>query len=490
MINLIGNELKKIFKKKTIYILLIIIVGYIILSNVILRITDTGYQNHYYYEGDIEYIESYLKELDPNNPAEYPDFASFKRQLETLNLIKKYGNNSWQAYIINSKLSGYLDTLIDYEYAKGVTETAYKEAKSAYDQALEKLETDDWKYFATQTIAQDKLALEEQKALLEEAQSQELIDYETISSIKRYIANIETDILTEEWRLEKNISYAPSFLNSAIQQFYSSQTSLNEYLDRNIDELEADELSYYQDTLQNASLNRYYIENNISLDSNSRDVFINLFSNYELFILMVGIVMAGSIVSEEFNKGTIKLLLVKPYNRIKILLAKFIVCLIILVLTIAFIYVFQLLAGGIINGFDGMLIDAIVFNFDTNKVETMNLFVYVGLTGICKLPMYILLTALAFTCSTVFTNTALAVSVPFLGYIASSIINQFALLYDIKQVIYFVTPNWDLNCYLFGGTPLFDGLTAPFSIVICAIYLVLMLTLDCIVFKKRDIKNI
>ncbi len=162
----------------------------------------------------------------------------------------------------------------------------------------------------------------------------------------------------------------------------------------------------------------------------------------------------------------------------------------ILILTIAFIYVFQFLAGGVINGFDGMTIPAIVYNFDTSTVETMNLFAYVALIGICKLPMYILLTTLAFTCSTLFTNTALAVSIPFLGYIGANIINQLALLYNIKQVIYFVTPNWDLSCYLFGGSPLFKELTPIFSIVVCVIYLIIMLVLNCIVFKKRDIKNI
>ena len=485
MINLIGNEFKKVFKKKTIYILLVIIIGYILLSNIIIKLTDEGYRYNYYYEGDIEYYESYLSDSDPNNPSEYPYFAEYKRQVEVLNLTKAYGNNSWQAYVINTKLPAYIDTLIEHEYSKGVTEEAYNEAKAAYDTALEKLEAGDWKYFAEQEIAYTNRAIEEQEELLKTA-----IDQETINSIKQTIANLEVNKQTEEWRLEKNISYAPSFLNSAIQDFYVSQTALNGYLNRNIEDLEAEELSYYQDNLQNSSLNRYYIENNISLDSNSRDLFINLFGNYELFILLVGIVIAGSIVSEEFNRGTIKLLLVKPYSRIKILFSKFIVCLIILALTIAFIYVFQVLAGGIINGFDGMTTDAIVFNFDTNKVETINLFAYVGLTGLCKLPMYILLTALAFTCSTLFTNTALAVSVPFLGYIASSLINQFALIYDIKQIIYFVTPNWDLNCYLFGGTPLFDGLSLPFSIVICVIYLVIMLTLDCIVFKKRDIKNV
>ena len=204
----------------------------------------------------------------------------------------------------------------------------------------------------------------------------------------------------------------------------------------------------------------------------------------------MGIVIAGSIVSEEFNRGTIKLLLVKPYSRIKILLSKFIVCMIILVLTISFIYAFQLVVGGIVNGFDGLSTPAIVYNFDTNKVETMNLLAYVALVGLCKLPMYILLVALAFACSTIFANTALAVAVPFLGYIASSLINQFALYYNIKQIIYFVTPNWDLSYYLFGGTPLFKELTLPFSIAICLIYLIIMLVISCVVFKKRDIKNI
>ena len=162
----------------------------------------------------------------------------------------------------------------------------------------------------------------------------------------------------------------------------------------------------------------------------------------------------------------------------------------ILVLSIVFIAGCQLIFGGIINGFDSLSTPAIFYNFNTNRVETTNLFAYVALIGICKLPIYILLSTLAFACSTLFASTAIAVAIPFLGYIASSLINQFALAYNIKQIIYFVTPNWDLSYYLFGGSPLFKGLTMPFSIAICAIYLVIMIVVSCIVFKKRDIKNI
>ncbi len=484
MINLIGNELTKVFKKKTIYILLIIIVGYILLTNIIIKLTDTGYHYNYYYN-DLDFYETYVSDLDPNNPAELPYFTEYTRQIQTLKLTEKYGNDSWQAYVINTKLTGYIDTMIQYEYSDGISEADYNNAKQLYEEALEKLDSGDWKFFANKEIEYTNNKIKEQEAMLEGVK-----DEASINSIKQTIANLEVNKQTEEWRLEKNISYAPSFLNEAIQDYYINQTSLNNYIGQDISKLNSDELPIYRSYLEQANLNKYYIENNLSLDSNSRNIFLSLFQNYELFILLVGIVIAGSIVSEEFNRGTIKLLLVKPYTRIKILLSKFIVCLIILVVTIAFVYVFQLLAGGIINGFNGMTYDAIVFNFDTNSVESINIFAYVGLIGLCKLPIYILLTTLAFTCSTLFTNTAIAVSVPFLGYIASSLINQFALYYNIKQIIYFVTPNWDLTTYLFGGIPLFEGLTAPFSIIICLIYLIIMLALDLVVFKKRDIKNI
>lgn len=485
MINLIGNELKKVFKKKTIYILLIIIVGYILLANIMIKATDTGYQNYYYYEGDLEYYKGYLAMLDSNSEADKSEYINVQAQIERLELTKKYGNNSWQAYVINNVIPSDIETIVAHEYSDEITEEAYNVAKANYDTALSKMDEGDWKYFVNQDLEEINASLEVQYQLKDVTQ-----DSQTLASINDTIYDLELQKQIAEWRLEKDISYAPSFFNSALNQYYNAVLNLQSYNSKNIDDLSADELQYYQNALEDFNLNKYYIENNISIDSNSRDIFINLFGNYELFILIVGIVIAGSIVSEEFNRGTIKLLLVKPYNRIKILLAKFIVCILVLLITITCIYAFQLVVGGIINGFDGLSIPAIVYNFDTNKVETINLLAYVALIGLCKLPIYILLTTLAFACSTIFTNTALAVAVPFLGYIGSSIINQLALMYNFNQIIYFVTPNWDLSYYLFGGAPLFKGTTAPFSIAICLIYLAVMLVVSCVVFKKRDIKNI
>ena len=481
MIKLIGNELKKIFKKKTIYILLIITFGYILLSNIMIKATDNGYSRYYYYEGDLEIYEEMMSELDLEDPLERAQYIDIKNDIELGKLTKKYGNDSWQAYVINNMLTPYLHTILSYEYSDEVSEEEYNEAKKYYDDAIQKMDADDWRYFVNEDLEQINNSLEEQYKLKETETNEQVL-----ASIESTIYDLEIQKQVDEWRLEKDISYAPSFLNEALETYYGAQTALKDAQNGNYPQ----EIEQYNSLLEQANLNKYYIDNNLSLDSNNREIFLNLFSQYELFILIIGIVIAGSIVSEEFNRGTIKLLLVKPYTRVKILLAKFIAVMIVLVISIVFIAVCQVVIGTLVFGFEGLTIPAIVYNFNTNTVETINIFAYVALIGICKLPIYVLLTTLAFTCSTLFTNTALAVSIPFLGYIAAPLLNQLAIAYKIKAITYFVTPNWDLSTYLFGGTPMFQGLTMPFSIAICAIYLAIMLILSCVVFKKRDIKNI
>ena len=484
MINLIRNEFAKVFKKKTIYILLFITIGYIILSNIIIKASNND--NYTYYYDDVKYFESQLAELDPKKSSDLSMYIDTKVNLEISKLINEYGTNSWQSYIINTVLPSYINTMISHEYTDEITKEAYNEAKQAYDTAIQKLNSDDWKYFANKDLKEINKSLEEQYDLKKNTN-----DTQTLASINETIANLEVKKQVNEWRLEKNINYAPSFLNDSLDNYLGTKSHLISYEGVDLSRLSGDELQDYKNSLKKSNLSKYYIENNISLVSgDNRDILLSLYNQYELFILIIGIVIAGSIVSDEFSKGTIKLLLVKPYNRIKILMSKFIVCICILVLSIGIIGISQLIFGGIIQGFDSLSIPAIYYNFDTNQVETMNIFSYICLTGLCKLPMYILLTTLAFACSTLFTNTALAVSLPFLGYIATPFINLLSSAYNIKQIVYFVTPNWDLTQYLFGGSPMFSTMSLPFSIIVCLIYLAIMLVLSSVIFKKRDIKNI
>lgn len=207
-------------------------------------------------------------------------------------------------------------------------------------------------------------------------------------------------------------------------------------------------------------------------------------------MLAVIIMVAATIVSEEFNKGTIKLLLVKPYSRTKILLAKFLTTVIMTVFIISITILMQVLIGGILFGFDSLSLPVIEYNFNTNSIQSMNIFAYLGIQTLAQLPMIILLSTLAFVISTIFSNSALAIIISLLGYMANSVINQLAIMYNLGFMKYFVTMNWDLSQYLFGGLPYMEGMTFIGSILINIVYFLILIIPTILIFKKRNIKNI
>ena len=200
--------------------------------------------------------------------------------------------------------------------------------------------------------------------------------------------------------------------------------------------------------------------------------------------------IAGTIVSEEFNKGTIKLLLVKPYTRNKILLSKFITTLIMIVFVIIVTIIMQILIGGVLFGFDSLGMPVVEYNFNTNSLQEINIFVYLIIQTLTQLPMIILLAVLAFAISTIFSNSALAITISLLGYMSTAIINQLVMAYNLGFMKYFVTMNWDLSMYLFGGLPLMEGMNMTMSIIICIAYFLIMMIPTFVIFKKRNIKNI
>ena len=207
-------------------------------------------------------------------------------------------------------------------------------------------------------------------------------------------------------------------------------------------------------------------------------------------MIVVVVMIAGTIVSEEFNKGTIKLLLVKPYTRNKILLSKAITTFIMINFIIVITLIMQILIGGIIFGFDSLSEPVVAYNFNTNTMEEMNIFTSLGVQTLTQLPMIVLLAALAFAISTIFTNSTLAITISLLGFMSASIINQLAIGYDLQFMKYFVTMNWDLSMYLHGALPYMEGMNMTMSIIICVVYFLIMMIPTFMVFKKRNIKNI
>lgn len=483
MSKLIKNELIKIFSKKSMIVIGVIILVIIIGFNVLNKVSQ-NMSNSYsaYSEGYIQYLDEELANLDPNKPSDINKYVETKSQKDLATLAKDYKETSWQAEVIGTVISPIIEEMNNYEYIDKNNE-ALTTSKAQYDEMLTALKNNDWKYFANKELESINTQIEELNALI--SQDSENDD------LKIQLKSLELQKEVVNLRLDKNINYGSDNYKSIAVQNY--RMYMGNYIQssqgKNLTDDEKSEINGY---LENANLYKYDLYNDTEYQNTATAnyTFQNSIGTYIAIIVMVVVIVAGVSISEEFNKGTVKLLLVRPYSRTKILISKLIAVFITMLITTVAILLLQFIIGGIVYGFGTYMMNVVQFDFTTNSIITLNIFAYLGLIFICKLPIFILIGTLAFALSTLFLNSPLAVALPILGYMGSDMINMIAISYKWDWVKYFVTPNWDLSQYLFGGTPMFSGTSIEFSITIFAIYFAIMLVASIVSFKKRNIKNV
>lgn len=483
MSKLIKNELIKIFSKKSMIVIGVIILAIVIGFNVLNKISQ-NMSNSYqaYSDGYIQYLDEELSNLDPNKPSDINKYVETKSQKDVAILAKDYKETSWQADVIGTVISPIIEEMNNYEYVDKNND-AFTNSKAKYDEMLTALKNEDWKYFANKELENINIQIEDLNTLI--AQDSENED------LKTQLKSLELQKEVANLRLDKNINYGSDNYKSIAVQNY--RMYMGNYIQssqgKNLTDDEKSEINGY---LENANLYKYDLYNDTEYQNTATAnyTFQNAIGTYIAIIVMVVVIVAGVSISEEFNKGTVKLLLVRPYSRTKILISKLIAVFITMLITTIAIFILQFIIGGIVYGFGTYMMNVVQFDFTTNSIVTLNIFAYLGLIFICKLPIFILIGTLAFALSTLFLNSPLAVALPILGYMGSDVINMIALSYKWDWIKYFVTPNWDLSQYLFGGTPMFSGISIEFSITICAIYFVIMLAASIVSFKKRNIKNV
>ena len=487
MNNLIKNELTKIFKKKTIYITMLLIFLMIVFINCMNKYSNSStYSAYMYSESYIESLKDELSNLNPEKPSDVTLYINLKSELDLSNLMEKYKDSDWKLSIINDRISPYITEINTYTYGADKSEEQARKATKEMENIIAKLDENDWKYFANEDLQNANSTIEELNN--QKAQTQ---DTEIIKGLNNEIENAKVEKEIAEYRLEKNIPYGVDYLNIALTRYQTSSETLISY-DLDNKELDFEEQKEYNNALTTKEESRYIIETGTDINKSDslKGSLQYFYSQYGVFIIVVIIMIAGTIVSEEFNKGTIKLLLVKPYTRNQILLSKFLTVLIISAFVIVSTILMQILVGGILFGFGSIFEPVVVYNLSANAIQEINIFAYLGIQTLTQLPIIILLATLAFAISTIFSNSALAITISLLGYMGASIINQLAIAYNLTFMKYFVTMNWDLSQYLFGGLPYMEGMNLITSIIICVVYLLIMLIPTFIIFKKRNIKNI
>lgn len=467
MNSLIKNEIIKIFKKKSIYVMLIVTLAFTILTNIIYKYI-YNLDGNYFSEGYLKVLEEEQKNLDPNNPEEEGIYISNQTEIDLFELAKQYDKDSWQHAIIIDKGRDYISNL-NYEKYRNHDEEELEKVQAQYNEFIKRLNEGNWRKFAEEELENVK-------------KNAELIGNDDMMSI---------EVEKAQMRLDYNIEYGDNYKNEALSRYASNKSQVINY-EQNSENKRYSEQKFYQEAKEEMEKALYVIKNDKDIlnTSNLRGTLLNMFSSYELFIIITVVLIAGAIVSEEFNKGTIKLLLVRPYSRAKILLAKFIVVLLTIVFIMFAVAIMQFVVGGLFFGFDSLNIPVVEYNHNTGSIVEMSLTKGILLNALGRLPIYILIGTLAFAVSTIFTSTAVAITISILGYMASSIINQLAFSFDIAWLKYFITPNWDLSQFFYGRLPNMQGTSLTFAIILCAIYFLIMIIPSFMTFKKKNIKNI
>ena len=487
MSSLVKNELIKIFKKKTIYITMGVIFLLLIFMNCMFKYANNGNTINYYLysENYVQSLKSELETLNPDKPSDVTTYINILSDIQLSEIMEQHKDAEWKLAIINERIAPYISERNTYQYGAENNEEQVEIINQEIDELLAKLDENDWKYFAREDLAQAEQQIEELNRQKEQTE-----DTAVIKNIDSQIQTAKTEKEIAEYRINKEIPYGNDYLNRAISNLQMANSNLASF--ENTDELTYQEKLEYNSYLEVQAESRYILDtgNDINNSDSLKGILQNFYSQFGIFLIVVVVMIAGTIVSEEFNKGTIKLLLVKPYTRNKILMSKAITTLIMIIFVIVVTLIMEILIGGVIFGFDSLSEPVVAYNFNTNTIQEMNIFANLGLQTLTQLPMIILLATLAFAISTIFSNSTLAITISLLGYMSSSIINQLAIGYDLQFLKYFVTMNWDLSMYLYGGLPYMEGMSMLLSILICVAYFLIMMIPTFIVFKKRNIKNI
>ena len=238
-----------------------------------------------------------------------------------------------------------------------------------------------------------------------------------------------------------------------------------------------------------SAINKYRLENNIKpLYSDTVLGFVNASANIATIISIFIVIIGGSIVSQEYSWGTIKMLLIRPVKRWKILSSKFVSVVVIGIAYLLINFILSFIIGLIFFGKD---FGSTRFLYEHhNMVQDVSVFFhYLQVYG-SNLVDIIVISAFAFMLSTLFKSNALAIGLSIAIYFGGQLI--LGVIYAFNEVIpkYLFFFNMGLyDQYVNEGTDLFLNTTAAFSACVLAVYFILFMVISFLVFEKRDVAD-
>ncbi|MFE7061247.1 ABC transporter permease [Sutcliffiella sp. NPDC057660] len=230
------------------------------------------------------------------------------------------------------------------------------------------------------------------------------------------------------------------------------------------------------------ALNEYRIQNDLE-PSSENSVWTYIQDNLGLtsIITLFVVIIAGGTIASEFTWGTIKLLMIRPIKRSRILVAKYLSVLVFMFIFFFIFFVTSFIAGAIAFGME----TAPELLYMNGEVFELHPLVFILFKLLLSSLGVIMFATIAFMISSVFRNNSLAIGISlFLLFTGAQITQLIGMKFEWAKYSPFANTNFNA---LIDGMPIVAGTTIWFSVVMYLLYFVLLHVVSFITFVKRDI---
>lgn len=486
-IKLCQNELIKTMKKTSTIVMIVFtllaIVGAIAFSYLI-QFLNTLDETYTYTEDIDERILSIKNELKDDKTLSEESKEKLKADIEVLEIAKDnnmkstYANQYWKNDLL-------LDITSD-KYSvvelklQGAEKKEIDKIQERIDKRIQIIKNGDYSAYI-QNIRDNYKKQYEDKNM----------------SQKEYNIQMECLDIKEKYEIGKTDSKEEIWKTTLYEEILSLKNNIANGIDENTRKVLTVEKQKEQEDV--IKLDLYRLENNIPTVetlTDSRQIYDTMAISFtSVFISILMLMITGSAISTEISKGTIKFLSIIPAKRWKILLAKIVSAVIILVVLTVIVAVLSDLIGGLAFK-DSKAHDYLYVQ--NGEVKTISHNIYTILYHLVNDITIFVFMLFALMLSVITRNTAMAIGISIATYIGAesimAIINTFVKMDFIKfipfnnlNLVDKVFPNAVSYTTMQMASVALNNVSLTFSLSVLGVCAVLMLVTMFDSFNKRDI---
>lgn len=262
---------------------------------------------------------------------------------------------------------------------------------------------------------------------------------------------------------------------------HESYAKYKEALQKRVDEA-TDNLQIAEKSLDSGKPDMAYVKDGTRAK-------VSGFMYFSLLIAVFGVIIGGGLIAREFQQGTVRLLLIRPKSRTKIVLSK----LFALVLICLAVYVGCVLVNLITNGFIYGFKDLGYPNYTISSGPNgISFFIYLVPKLLACFVTVVFGISMSYFLSILTRNAALSVSIPLVCFAASLIIVPLvAYRPNYDWIVY--TPIPYINMPMVFNNDMYSAYTfepiASLGMVMLAVMSVIAVVAGTWIMRKRDITN-